>query len=113
MLETLQAQSLGFYVFAAFAVLLTGISKSGFSGGVGSITVAIMAVFVSPLKAAAIMLPILCLMDYLGLWAYRKVWDKTALKIMLPAAVIGIAIGTATFSLVDENTVRLILGVFA
>ncbi|NQW01730.1 MAG: sulfite exporter TauE/SafE family protein, partial [Rhodospirillales bacterium] len=92
-------------------VLLTGISKSGFSGGVGSITVAIMAVFVSPLKAAAIMLPILVLMDWLGLWAYRKTWDKSNLLIMLPAAVVGIGIGTMTFRYVDENTVRLLLGV--
>lgn len=111
MLEILQAQSLGFYAFAAFAVILTGISKSGFSGGVGAVTVAIMAIFISPLKAAAIMLPILVLMDYLGLWAYRKIWDKRILLIMLPAAAIGILIGTATFSFVDEHTVRLILGI--
>lgn len=110
MLEALQAHSIGFYAFAAFAVTLTGISKSGFSGGVGSITVAILAIFTSPLAAAAIMLPILCVMDYLGLWAYRKVWDKKSLLIMLPAAVVGIGIGTATFRHVDENTVRLILG---
>jgi len=57
------------------------------------------------------MLPILCLMDWLGLWAYRKVWDKAALLTLLPAGVIGILIGTLTFSFVDENTVRLLLGV--
>ena len=76
MLAILQARSLEFYVFAAVAVTLTGISKSGFSGGVGAITVAIIAIYVSPLNAAAIMLSILCVMDCLGLWAYRKIWDK-------------------------------------
>lgn len=111
MLEALQSLSLQFYLFAAFAVLLTGVSKSGFSGGVGSITVAIMAVFISPFKAAAIMLPILCVMDYLGFWAYRKTWDKAALLTLVPAAVIGILIGTLTFNYVDENTVRLLLGI--
>ena len=76
MLAILRAHSLEFYIFVAVAVTLTGIFKSGFSGGVGAITVAIIAIYMSPLKAAAIMLPILCVMDCLGLWAYRKIWDK-------------------------------------
>ena len=76
MLAILQARSLEFCTFAAVAVTLTGISKSGFSGGVGAITVAIIAIYISPLKATAIMLPILCVMDCLGLWAFRKIWDK-------------------------------------
>ncbi len=111
MLDVLQAFSWQFYLFAGFAVILTGISKSGFSGGVGSITVALMAIYVSPVQAAAIMLPILCLMDYLGLWAYRKAWDKKNLLVLLPASVIGIGVGTWTFSYVDDNAIRLVLGV--
>ncbi len=110
MFESLTALSPGFYLFAGVAVVFTGVSKSGFSGGVGAITVAIMAVFISPFKAAAIMLPILCVMDYLGLWAYRKKWDKNNLQILLPAGIVGILFGTLTFRLVDENTVRLLLG---
>lgn len=111
MLDVLQSLSWQFYLFSGFAVILTGISKSGFSGGVGAITVALMAIYVSPVKAAAIMLPILCLMDYLGLWAYRKTWDKSNLLVLIPASVIGILIGTLTFNYVDENAIRLMLGV--
>lgn len=100
-----------FFAVAVPAVLITGISKSGFSGGVGVLTVPLMAIFSSPLKAAAIMLPILVLMDLFALWAYRHSWHGRNLVIMLPGAVLGILIGTATFRYVDENAVRLILGV--
>ena len=72
MLAILKAHSLEFYVFAAVAVTLNGISKSRFFVGFGVITVAIIAVYVTPLRTAATKLPILCVMDCLGLWAQRK-----------------------------------------
>ena len=68
MLAILKAHNLEFYVFAAVAVTLNGISKSRFFVGFGVITVAIIAVYVTPLRAAATMSPILCVMDCLGLW---------------------------------------------
>ncbi len=102
-----------FYPIAAFAVLITGISKSGFSSGVGSLSVPIMAIAISPLAAAAIMLPILCFMDLMTIWAYRRQWDKRNLLILLPGAMVGIVIGALIFDSIDENMVRLILGLIA
>ena len=54
-----------FYVIAVPAVLLVGIAKGGFAGTIGSITVPLMSLAVDPVTAAAILLPILCVMDYL------------------------------------------------
>lgn len=99
-----------FYAVAVFGVLLTGISKSGFSGGVGTLTVPILAIMISPVAAAAIMLPILCLMDVLTIWSYRGRWDRRNLLLLLPGAAVGIGIGWLTFDHVSEDAVRLILG---
>ena len=99
-----------FYVVAVPAVLLSGISKGGFGGGLGILAVPLMALFVSPFHAAAIMLPILCTMDLFGLWAYRNTWDRRNLIIMLPAALVGIAVGALTFRFFDEDFVRLLVG---
>lgn len=110
---TLPDVGAAFYLVAFVAVLLTGISKSGFSGGVGSLTVPMMAIMISPVAAAAIMLPILCLMDLITIWAYRRTWDKRNLTLLLPGAAVGILIGTLTFDMVDEHMVRLILGIIA
>ncbi len=99
-----------FYAAAVPGILLTGISKGGFAGGIVLIAVPLMALTVSPIQAAGIMLPILILMDAIGVWAYRKSWDRRNLFIMLPGAVIGITIGGLTAHLVSEDSVRLIVG---
>ncbi|WP_417319366.1 sulfite exporter TauE/SafE family protein [Emcibacter sp.] len=105
--------SFWFFLLAVPLVLLTGISKGGFANGLGSITVPMMAVLIDPRQAAAIMLPILCAMDLLALWQYRRQWDATSLKIMIPGALIGIGIGTLTFHLMSVDMLRLIVGVMA
>ncbi len=100
-----------FYAVAIPAVIITGISKSGLGGGLGQLSVPLMAMFISPMAAAAIMLPILCLIDLINLWGYRKDWNKGDVALLLPGAIIGVGIGTMTFNYVDENMVRLLLGV--
>ncbi|WP_085900053.1 sulfite exporter TauE/SafE family protein [Kiloniella majae] len=102
--------SYSFYVVAAIAVLITGISKSGFSGGMGALTVPLMAMFISPFKAAAIMLPILCCMDVLSIWAYRKNFHRKNLVVLVLGALSGIAIGALTYSYVDADDIRILLG---
>jgi uncharacterized membrane protein YfcA len=99
-----------FYAAAIPAVLLVGISKGGFGGATGLMAVPLMALVVSPTMAAAIMLPLLCAMDLLTLRAYWGKWDRRLLVALIPAALGGMAIGAATFGLMDQNGVRLLLG---
>lgn len=99
-----------FYAVAIPAVLLVGISKSGFGGAFGAVAVPLMAVVISPVQAAGILLPILCFMDLLGLWAYRGKWVRAELRTLLPAALLGIAAGTLLFGYMSADIVRLIIG---
>ena len=100
-----------FYVVAVPAVLLFGISKGGFGGGLGVVAVPLMALVISPVQAAAILLPILCLMDLVSAWAYRGKWDWYELRIMVPASLIGIAAGTLLFGAVGPR-MRLVVPIF-
>ena len=102
-----------FYAVAIPAVLLFGISKGGFGGGLGVMAVPLMALVISPIQAAAILLPILCFMDILSVRVYWRRWSWPDLKLMLPASVIGILFGTATFQYLDEALVKLIVGLVA
>lgn len=102
-----------FYAVAVPAVLIVGISKGGVAGGLGSVSVPMMALAIPPIQAAAIMLPILCLMDLFGLRAYRGVWDRRNLALMLPGALAGIAVGALTFRYLSDDGVRLIVGTVA
>ena len=102
-----------FYVAAIPAVLLFGIAKGGFGGGLGVLSVPLMALVVSPLQAAAVLLPILCVMDLVGLWAYRGRWLWPELRILIPASMVGIVAGTALFGFMSAATVKVIVGIVA
>lgn len=102
-----------FYALAIPAVLAFGISKGGFGGSFGALSVPLMAIVVSPVQAAGILLPILCLMDLLSLWVYRGKWIWPELKVLLPASLAGIAIGTLLFGFLSAAHIRLIVGAIA
>lgn len=99
-----------FYLAAIPAVLLVGLSKGGFGGAMALLGVPMLSLVVSPVQAAAILLPILIVMDIVSLWAWRGYRDRRTLSIMLPGALIGIAMGWATAAIVTEGHVRLIVG---
>ena len=101
-----------FWASAILAVIITGISKGGF-GGLALFAVPIMALTISPIQAASIMLPILILMDWVSGWNYRKHFDKKLVFQMLPAAILGIGIGWALAGYVTDDAVRIIVGVIA
>lgn len=102
-----------FYMLAAPLVLLVGMSKGGFGGGLGILAVPLMSLAIDPRLAAAIMLPILCVMDAFGLWKFRGEWDKRNLRILIPGALLGTALGAATFSLTNANMIRIFVGLIA
>jgi uncharacterized membrane protein YfcA len=102
-----------FYLAAVPAVLLYGIAKGGFAGGFGIIAVPLMALAVPVPQAAAIMLPILLVMDLAAVWAYRRSFDRALIGQLLPASLVGMGIGTAAFRYLTPDAIRLGLGVIA
>jgi uncharacterized protein len=102
-----------FYAAALPAVILVGLSKGGFGGAVGFVGVPLMALVMPPVQAAAILLPILVLMDAVSLWTWRGVYDRKVLKSMMPGAMIGIGLGWLTAAVVTAGMVRFIVGLVA
>lgn len=102
-----------FYAAAVVAVLITGTSKGGLGGGLGVMAVPILALVIPPVQAAAVMLPILCFMDILSVWHYRGRWDGRHLRVLLPAAVVGIALAAFTFRYIDERFIKLMVALIA
>ncbi len=98
---------------AAFAVLLTGISKGGFGGALGGIAVPLMAIWMPPATAAALMLPMLCMMDVVGLRAYWRQWSWPELRMLLVGAVVGIVLAAFAFGLMSDAVVKFCVGATA
>jgi len=101
-----------FYAVAVPAVLLLGISKSGFGAGFGSLAVPIMALAVSVPQAAAILMPVLLLMDILGMAAFRKDFNMKLVKFLVPCGLVGTVVGALLFRALDARTVAGIVGIF-
>ncbi|WP_286805365.1 MULTISPECIES: sulfite exporter TauE/SafE family protein [unclassified Marinimicrobium] len=102
-----------FYALAIPVVLLVGLSKGGFGGGLGTLAVPALSLMIDPRMAAGILLPILCTMDLVSLWSFRGRWDWANLKIMFPWAMVGLLGGALTFQYMSVDMIRLMIGVMA
>lgn len=102
-----------FYAIAVPTIILIGISKGGVAGGLGLLGVPLLAMVVPPLEAAAILLPLLIVMDIHGVWEYRRDFDATNIRQMVPGAVIGTIVAAATAHAVTDNDVRLMVGLIS
>ena len=100
-----------FYAAAVPAVVLMGLSKSGFGAGFGALAVPLMALAVPVPQAAAIMLPLLAIMDAMGLAALIRQRDKALVRLLLPAGLVGTLIGTLLFGVLSGKTVAGLVGV--
>lgn len=99
-----------FYLVAVPAVLLLGISKSGFGAGFGSLAVPMMALAVTVPEAAAILMPVLLVMDLLGLHAFRGHYDWRLLRFLVPCGLVGVGLGIVLFKALDARLVAGIVG---
>jgi uncharacterized protein len=99
-----------FYVTAIPAVLIYGIGKGGLGGALGIIAVPLMALTIAPTQAAAILLPILCLMDVFAIKEHYRNADYAQIKLMLPGAVVGVVLAGLFLSVTPEAGLKLLIG---
>ena len=72
-----------------------------------------MSLVTSPVRAAAIVLPILIVQDWVSVWAFRRDFSPRNLIILIPSAIIGVAAGWLLAARVSEDAVRLAIGVIS
>lgn len=98
-----------FYLMAIPAVTFLGLGKGGFSA-VSMLATPLLALYLPPLQAAAIILPILIVQDAISIWTYRRQWSAWNLKVLLPGALIGIGVAWLVAAHVSDNFVRVTVG---
>lgn len=105
--------TISFFLVASCAVLVTGISKSGFGGGLGVMSVPLMSLYIAPQLAVAILMPILLAMDLLIVWRYRHRWSRPVVAALLPGAAAGLFVGAVAFQWMSADLIRFCVGLLA
>jgi len=98
-----------FYVLAIPAVILLGLSKGGFAG-MGALAMPMLVFAVDPVRAAAILLPILVAQDAVGVWAFRRTVDWPLLGWMMPGSILGVWLGYVFAASLPAVTVMIMVG---
>ena len=112
MFAALASHGLGFWLAALAGVTILGLAKGGFAG-LGVLGVPIMALGMSPVLAAAILLPILLVQDVFSVRAFGAHRQDGVLKHMVPGACLGIFAGWALARFVSVSVVEAAVGLIA
>ncbi len=99
-----------FWALAGLAAVLVGMGKGGLPV-VAMLPVPVMALVMSPVAAAGLLLPVYVVSDMFGLYAYRHAFDRRVLAIIIPGMTIGVVLGYFTASVVSEDWVTVLIGV--
>jgi uncharacterized membrane protein YfcA len=99
-----------FYAVAVPAVLIMGVSKSGFASGLGALGVPLMALAIPVPQAAAILLPLMMVMDATGLQQLWRSRDRVLVRRLVPPGLLGIGMGALLFGLLSPRNVAAVVG---
>lgn len=95
----------------AAAALLAGLSKGGLGGPIPvSLTTPVLALVMPISEAVGLLLPILIFADGFALYVYWRKWDMRYIRLLLPAAIIGIILGTFALSSLSDSLLRRMVG---
>lgn len=101
-----------FYIVATLAIILVGLAKGGFAG-LGAASMPMLVLVMDPIRAAALLLPILIVQDVVSIWAFRREFDMPTLLLTVPGAIIGVGLGWALAAIVPVDAVRGMVGLIA
>ena len=106
-------QSLFFWSIVSLAVLIIGISKGGFGGGLGVVSTPLLAFVMPVADGAALLLPILIAADIYNVYRYWDHIDWHNIRVHLPWAFVGVVLGSFAFNYLaaNESTFKLVLGI--
>jgi uncharacterized membrane protein YfcA len=99
-----------FWAAAVVAAFLVGSSKGGLPM-VAMLSVPVMSLVMSPMLGAALLLPVYIISDVYGMYIYRRSFSPRNLAILIPAAGLGILAGYLVADAIDDDAVRILIGV--
>mgnify|MGYP005847467129 CR=1 FL=1 len=99
-------------LIVSLVALLIGLSKGGMGASLGILATPLLSQVMPVADAIGLALPLLLIADAFALWMYWKTWDWRYIRLMLPAAILGIVVGTALLVSLPDDVMRRVLGIF-
>lgn len=91
------------------AALIVGASKGGLASA-AAVAVPMLALFMSPIRAAAMLLPVYIVTDWVGVWLYRRTYSARNLAILVPGMLLGIVIAMLITPYTSEAVLLIFTG---
>src|SRR5699024_8675036 len=92
-----------------FAAFIVGMSKGGLASA-GAIAVPLLALYMDPITAAALLLPVFIATDWVAVYLYRRDYSARNLAIFVPAILLGLAIATLITPYTPESLLLFATG---
>jgi hypothetical protein len=92
------------------AFFITAMSKGGFGGGIGVISIPMMIMVIPPKFALGMWLPLLVWCDILTMRHYPKEWELRPNLLLAPWMVAGIVIGYFLLGSISKETIKISIG---
>lgn len=102
-----------FFIMTALVILLIGFAKGGLGGTMAGLATPLMALVMPAHQVIGLLLPILIVADIFSLAVHWQRWDRKLILLLLPGAVIGVAIGTLFLTNISSETLRRVIGIIA
>ncbi len=97
---------------ALCGVFLIAFMKGAFGGGFAIVGIPLLSLAMDPIEAGALLAPLFIVMDVTALRFWRpSTWSRVDLAKLLPALVIGIALGYLVLRDLDRRAVEIVMGV--
>ncbi|WP_289149849.1 sulfite exporter TauE/SafE family protein [uncultured Salipiger sp.] len=91
------------------AAVIVGLSKGGLASA-AAVAVPLLSLFMNPVTAAATLLPVYVVTDWIGVWLYRRSCSHRNVRILVPAILFGVAIATVITPYTPESALLLFTG---
>ncbi|WP_339112035.1 sulfite exporter TauE/SafE family protein [Thioclava sp. GXIMD2076] len=91
------------------AALIVGMSKGGLASA-AAIAVPMLALFMNPVTAAATLLPVYVVTDWIGVWLFRKDFSAKNLLMFTPALLFGVVLATVITPYTPEPVLLVFTG---
>lgn len=99
-------------LFFAIASLLAGLSKGGLGGPLPvALIIPLLSLVMDPRDAVPLTTPFLIFADWFALRLYWRKWEMSYIRLLLPAAVIGVLMGGLLLSSIPPTALKITIAV--